>query len=863
MSVVTRFNKLSGKVSRLTLTELQTQAKQEHVFEIDQRIKAILLAHPKSDDFEITSVTPKIIAAERSSLCGLEHIENDAQLEGLGKSVSPNDVYDMVTKKVLAVINSKNKLPWTSPWKSVEKYGFPASNFVSKKPYRGINAILLHPDMNPQREPFDIPYFLTFKQIQKLKGRLKKGSKGFEVVYFTTVYQYDQDNVDGKISFRTSDIKKFINWAKRNKSKISILKSNIGFLQSFISNCTIPILKYYNIFNADDIDGIDWGITVLDPKKEIEKIEIADKIFENYPNPPSYEEKGSRAYYVSKPHDMVVMPQKSKVKSIERFYSIKAHEFIHSTGHKSRLNRKLGSKFGSREYSFEELIAEMGASFLNAESGILYHNIKHSASYLKDWKDNLKEVLTDDNRFFFRASSKAQAAADHILNRNAKGVPAYKGKLQPKAKLNRSKKNKPPVRTKKQPKQLSFQFKGLSGFSPYEYSWKDSEHYDSTYNEIFKKFNKAYGSEVKKFTTEIKNDTIFQEDLEKAIPQADINQQNAIFLKLREDQLKKESIVSKRVQINKDLKFIDRVLKLTPKEFETEIRTGKIAKVKSNPKPKKLTAKELARKKKIAEMAEKEIAEELGKKRKSNSKPGIIGKMKSKLRLNGIEPIYTNELVKSITQLEEVNNSLPNNVFEIRGEIAQLLGTIEVKPIHSVAITLDAPEGSGKTRHLLQTVNTFAEAGYKCLIASLEEHPQSTLFLDKVDQYISEKAKSNIGTIGELPDWYNTLDGLIPHYDVIFVDSWNKIAEKSPGVDFDNDLRKRHDGKLFYCIFQRTVDGSMRGGAKAGFDGDIILKVNRFEDFRENEVYNHKNRYNSRPLTEFSFNIFKGKIKSK
>jgi methylmalonyl-CoA mutase C-terminal domain/subunit len=32
-------------------------------------------------------------------------------------------------------------------------------------------------------EPLENPYYLTFKQIQKLKGKIKKGSTGFEVIY--------------------------------------------------------------------------------------------------------------------------------------------------------------------------------------------------------------------------------------------------------------------------------------------------------------------------------------------------------------------------------------------------------------------------------------------------------------------------------------------------------------------------------------------------------------------------------------------------------------------------------------------------------------------------------------------------------
>jgi antirestriction protein ArdC len=68
---------------------------------------------------------------------------------------------------------------------------------------------------------------------------------------------------------------------------------------------------------------------------------------------------------------------------------------IHSTGHISRLGRFAERPalvgFGSVEYSKEELIAEMGASFLNALAGIKDANFKNSLAYLKGWFKPLQE----------------------------------------------------------------------------------------------------------------------------------------------------------------------------------------------------------------------------------------------------------------------------------------------------------------------------------------------------------------------------------------------------------------------------------------------------------------------------------------
>ena len=177
--------------------------------------------------------------------------------------------------------------------------------------------------------------------------------------------------------------------------------------------------------------------------------------------------------------------------------------------------------------------------------------------------------------------------------------------------------------------------------------------------------------------------------------------------------------------------------------------------------------------------------------------------------------------------------------------LATFLGDIERKENGSIAVTLDAPQGAGKTRMLFQFADMFARNGHKVLFFSLEEHPESRLFVKKVKEYISPKAEKNIYVTGEVPENWQEI---IPDYDVILIDSWNKLykevlEKEGRRLDFDYDLRRRYDGKLFIVVFQRTQDGKMRGGSQAQFDGDIILKIDKRPDFRENEVYYDKNRY--------------------
>ncbi len=87
-------------------------------------------------------------------------------------------------------------------------------------------------------------------------------------------------------------------------------------------------------------------------------------------------------------------------------------------------------EFGSPKYAFEELIAEIGASYLNAEAGILFQNINNSASYIDGWKNKVVAALKEDKKFFFKASTRSQEAADLVLNVDENGTPAFYSKIK-------------------------------------------------------------------------------------------------------------------------------------------------------------------------------------------------------------------------------------------------------------------------------------------------------------------------------------------------------------------------------------------------------------------------------------------------
>ena len=106
--------------------------------------------------------------------------------------------------------------------------------------------------------------------------------------------------------------------------------------------------------------------------------------------------------------DQIKMPDLCQFKTVKGYLSTYFHELAHSTGHEKRLARDMTGRFGTPEYAFEELIAELSAVFLCAERGIDY-DIEHHASYLDHWA----KLLEDDSNKFIKASRDANKVLEY------------------------------------------------------------------------------------------------------------------------------------------------------------------------------------------------------------------------------------------------------------------------------------------------------------------------------------------------------------------------------------------------------------------------------------------------------------------
>lgn len=464
MNSVAQFNALDGKIiSKEDLLLIQQKALKEKQLEVHKRITVLFVNHPDADLFELKinppavfrpSVEPvKALAAPNIDFnpesLGIPYLSaaQEAALIGtdpksLGKPVTTNDIYDMVTQQIISSIEQNGDLIWYNgrdqEGKKDKSVFLPMPiNFGSKKYYRGINTLLLsmyatkvekkgYHTRKVKMITDDRLFWMTFKQIEAAGAKLKKGAVSMPAVFYNWVFK------DGDKTIKEAEYYKL-----RATYKCGTKDSDAEKCSDLLK---LPFLRYYNVYNERDIEGIDFAAAREKLKKEaamvsidtdVEKIEAAEAIINNMPKKPVIVERhigrGQSPNY--KPlTDIVEMPQKEQYSNVAIWYGTAFHELTHATGHESRIGRVGVTKFdsfGSPQYAFEELIAELGSAFLNSESGILFHTLKKNSAYIKGWQNSVVGMLKEDNKAIFKAAGAAQKAADYILDRDAKGIPAY------------------------------------------------------------------------------------------------------------------------------------------------------------------------------------------------------------------------------------------------------------------------------------------------------------------------------------------------------------------------------------------------------------------------------------------------------
>lgn len=287
--------------------------------------------------------------------------------------------------KDIAKAMETDGLEWVKPFSSLQL----PRNGISSRQYSGRN--IAHLFFIAKRRGYTDPRWFTFNQAKEKGWRVRKGEKSALIEKW------------GQGSFKVGE----------NDDGTEIF-------------ARIPVfMKAWNCFNGEQLDGIDeWqgrNATLDDRQTEA----VIKRLIQSSRCPVF--EGADEAYY-SVDADEVRIPSRHLYEhdgSASAFLRVLLHEMAHSTG--KPLGRDIANEFGSPEYAFEELVAEMACLLTASSLGFaldftdMDDEFSHRhVAYIKHWAGH----LTDNPDVLFQVVGKASKASDMLLDRYYRTVPS-------------------------------------------------------------------------------------------------------------------------------------------------------------------------------------------------------------------------------------------------------------------------------------------------------------------------------------------------------------------------------------------------------------------------------------------------------
>jgi antirestriction protein ArdC len=300
------------------------------------------------------------------------------------------DVYQRITDQIVAAMEAGSG-PLQLPWHRTGVAATRPANAFTAQAYQGVNILSLW--AASALNEFASGYWATYKQWHCLGAHVQKGAKGSPIVFYkryvagpTSHQMGGHEKSDG-----ANDNKTPVRWFARTSWA----------------------------FNAEQVEG--WSPPRPPVRSPAEILSRAETFIER--TQAEIRHGGESACYRPEP-DVILMPAREAFTgtatsdATESYYAVLFHELTHWSGHGDRLGRDLKNRFGDEAYAMEELIAELGASFLCAETTIASEPRPDHACYIANWL----EVLKNDKRAIFAAARKASEATGFLIALQTMGI---------------------------------------------------------------------------------------------------------------------------------------------------------------------------------------------------------------------------------------------------------------------------------------------------------------------------------------------------------------------------------------------------------------------------------------------------------
>lgn len=295
-------------------------------------------------------------------------------------------IHETITDRIVKQIEA-GTTPWRKPWDGGQALNLRPLR-SNGTPYKGVNTVILW--LTAMECGYNAQHWMTFNQVKALGGRIRKGEKASEVVFFKT---FDPKKTEQDIEMEEQG------YTKANERRIAMLNT-------------------YKVFNVDQAEG-------LPEKYQVVKPPVAARISEDerLPGVDSWVagtgatiRHGGDSAHFAPGSDHIQMPDFCRFVSHDYYYSTLLHELTHWSGAKSRLDRDLNNRFGSHKYAAEELIADLGSAFLCSDLGVVDIPRPDHAQYLAHWLT----IMKADSKAIFTAAAKAEQACNYLQDLTAK-----------------------------------------------------------------------------------------------------------------------------------------------------------------------------------------------------------------------------------------------------------------------------------------------------------------------------------------------------------------------------------------------------------------------------------------------------------
>lgn len=283
----------------------------------------------------------------------------------------------------------KDTIPWHRGWSSERPF-----NAVTNTEYHGANALWL--TYNQQAQLYKDPRWCTFKQAQSKGWKIKQGSKGTKIEFWSL---YDTEE-------------------KRKLTRTEAKQLTDELTAEEFTNRVKPVSNTYTVFNGEQIEGI----PLYEIRKNVlhldEFLSGRNKLIENMKV--GFKEGGNEAFY-SMAEDMIVLPKINQFDNEFEYITTFFHEAGHATGHVSRFNREMPSARGTDIYAREELRAEIASAFAAQTFGIDYTQNKYMENHEAYIQDYIN-VLENKPNELFAAIKDAEKISDYLIEKGEFGV---------------------------------------------------------------------------------------------------------------------------------------------------------------------------------------------------------------------------------------------------------------------------------------------------------------------------------------------------------------------------------------------------------------------------------------------------------